>query len=57
MRVALQQARAVNTAADNSANAMAELLDGRLAHVSGHRLARLKRQLRDFNIHTQRWKK
>lgn len=53
---ALAQSRAINHAADQNANTMAELLDGRLRHVSGWKLARLKRQLRDFNIQTRTWK-
>lgn len=56
MRNAIAQAKEVNRAADDSANAMADLLDGRLKRVSRYRLARLKKQLRDFNIHTGLWK-
>lgn len=56
MRAAVAQARQVNSAADNSANAMAELLIGRLQHVSGHNLAKLKAQLKPFNMQTQRWR-
>jgi hypothetical protein len=57
MRAAVQQARSTMTAADNAANSMAELIDGRLKHVSGYHLAKLKKQLRSFNMHTQRWAK
>jgi hypothetical protein len=55
MRAAVQQARPTMNAADNAANSMAELLDGRLKYVSCYHLAKLKKQLRSFNIHTQRW--
>jgi len=57
MRAALQSARAANEAADNSANAMASIIKGRLRHVSSWHLQDLKRELRDFNIHTKTWKK
>lgn len=56
MREAMEEARRVNNAADAYANQMAEMLNGRLKCVSSHHLARLKRQLRDFNIHTGKWK-
>lgn len=56
IRAAVQQARDVNRACDGQANTLADLLEGRLRHVSGYRLAKLKRELRDFNIHTGRWK-
>ena len=53
---AVQVARQVNRAVDIQANAMADLLKGRLRHVSDWNLKQLKRELRDFNIHTGRWK-
>lgn len=56
MRRALYEVREVNRAADSAAESMAELLHGRLRHVSHHQLARLKRELRDFNMHTGEWK-
>ncbi len=56
MRAAVESARATFRAADNAADAMANTLRGRLRHVSGWQLAQLKRELRDFNIHTGRWK-
>jgi hypothetical protein len=55
MRAAVQQARSTMTAADNAANSMADLLKGRLKHVSFYHLKELKRELRNFNIHTGRW--
>ena len=57
MRAAVNEARELNRAVDAQANALADLLEGRLQHVSNSRLARLKRELRDFNIHTGRWSK
>lgn len=56
MRSAVSQARAINRAVDDSANSMAMLLKGRLRHVGESALKDLKRELRDFNIHTGRWK-
>ena len=54
---ALDIARMVKRAAENNANSMADLLDGSLRSVSEYRLARLKKELRKFNIHTGRWSK
>jgi len=48
--------RAINNAADNAANSIVDLLDGRLRQVSPYRLAKIKKQLRDFNMHTKEWK-
>lgn len=60
-QTALTQARIVNRAADENAEAMAKLLVGRLRCIKGHfgvqDLVRLKRELRDFNVTTKRWKK
>lgn len=56
MRRALSVARSVQKAADENTNAMADLIRGRLRNVSSYRLASLKRELRDFNIHTGTWK-
>ena len=56
MRRAINQARAINNAADNAANSIVDLLDGRLRQVSPYRLAKIKKQLRDFNMHTKEWK-
>jgi len=57
---ALAQARATNAAADMHAENMVRLLDGRLRTVKGYpgvrALARLKRELRDFDIRTSTWK-
>lgn len=56
MRAAVSAAKALQKACDNVAGDMAGLLRGRLRHVAGYILKDLKRELRDFNIHTQRWK-
>ena len=53
---ALREAKETMKNADCIANQAAELLEGRLCHVSVYRLARLKRELRDFNIHTKSWR-
>lgn len=42
--------------ADRQANEMAKLIVGRLRHVDGWVLDNLKRELRDFNMHTRSWK-
>lgn len=55
-RLAFRDARSTMDQADAAANDMADMLDGRLRKVSGYKLAKLKRQLRDFNIHTGEWK-
>lgn len=55
LRAALEQARALNRAVDSQCNALVDLLEGRLRKASPCRLARLKRELRDYNIHTGRW--
>lgn len=56
MREAVQQARELNRAVDTQANNLADLLDGRLQHVSKYRLQRLKAQLQRFNATTGAWK-
>lgn len=56
MRRAVQAARELNRAVDDQANNLADLLDGRLQHVSTWRLKKIKAQLRDFNAHTGNWK-
>lgn len=56
MRQAINDAKEVNRAADSMANSMATILEGRLKHVSSWTLKSLKRELRDFNIHTGHWK-
>jgi hypothetical protein len=55
MRHAVQVANNTLAAADNVANDLARLLVGRLRRVSPYRLEQLKRELKNFNIHTGRW--
>lgn len=57
-RSAVRNAKAQLEAADEVAGTMAGLLVGRLTKVwSVDTLAALKRELRDFNIHTGKWNK
>lgn len=56
MRQAVQEAKAVNRAVDEQANALADLLEGRLRCLSPYRLQRLKRALRDFDANKRAWK-
>lgn len=57
IRAAIAQAKFLNDAVDSQANAMVDLLQGRLSKVSTYRLARLKKELSMFNSHTGKWKK
>ena len=58
MRNALSEARDTMRAADRSADALADILrsDNRLRQVSAWKLKELKRQLQQFDAHTQKWK-
>lgn len=56
LRVAIEQGRNLKRAAESQANALADLLEGNLRAVSHSRLQRLKKELRDFNMQTGRWK-
>ena len=57
MRQAVISAKNTLQAADIVANDIAYCLKGRLRNVnSTYILAALKRELRDFNIHTGSWK-
>lgn len=57
IRHAVSEANQQLRAADEVATDMARLLDGRLRRVSStYILSRLKEQLRDFNMHTGKWK-
>lgn len=52
----MREARATMNAADEAAQAMAEMLVGRLSKVrKGWVLSALKRELRNYNIHTGAW--
>ena len=55
MRAAVLQARDLNRAVDQQANALVDLLEGRLENVSSYRLKRLKAALRRFNAGTGKW--
>lgn len=54
---ALSEAREVRRAVDRHSDSMAGLLVGHLRQVSSETLKDLKRELREFNINTGRWKK
>jgi hypothetical protein len=56
MRAAVAEARLTMVAANEMARKIAPLLRGRLRECSGDDLAALKRDLRDFNLTTHRWK-
>ena len=57
IRRAVNDASQQLRAADETATDLAKLLDGRLHRVnSSYTLGKLKRQLKDFNIHTGKWK-
>jgi hypothetical protein len=60
MRRALRQAELVNRAVDQQASALLELIVGRLRHAKTfgdtNNLRALKRELRDFDAVTGRWK-
>lgn len=45
----------ISDAADQSADIIANLLPGRLRKVRNDTLRKLKRELREFNIHTGEW--
>lgn len=55
METTLDEARAIQNAADSHATRMARMLRGRLRHVNRYVLEDLKRELRNFNMHTGRW--
>lgn len=57
VRQQVRQAREQLQAVDGVAFNMADLLVGRLRHVDSHRvLAMLKKELRDFDAVTGKWK-
>jgi len=56
MREAVSEARQTMRAADQQASAMASILRGRLRHVPNYVLDDLKRELRDYNMNTGKWK-
>lgn len=56
LRAAIEDAEQLQRDINRHAHALAVILRGRLRHVYGDVLADLKRELADYNIHTQRWK-
>lgn len=56
MRAAVDRARNTIRAANHMVNQLAPLMVDRLRHVDSADLVRLKRELRDFDAHTKRWK-
>lgn len=56
VRAAVDEAKIALRAADSVAATMAHLLVGRLRHVPTWTLSYLKRELRDYNIHTGTWR-
>lgn len=56
IRRAHAEARELMRAADAAAGSMADLLRGRLRHVSAYTLKALKKELQDFNAHTGNWR-
>ncbi|MEN6431293.1 MAG: hypothetical protein ABFD06_00130 [Smithella sp.] len=57
MRESYREAERQIQAADAIVNDMAGMLQGRLRKVSTYKLSQLKRELREFNIHTGKWNK
>jgi hypothetical protein len=53
---AVEDAAQLQRDINRQANSIAVILRGRMRHVYGGVLADLKRELADYNIHTQRWK-
>lgn len=56
MRRAIGEADHTQRAADHCADAMARLLVGRLRHVSGYILQKLKRELAGLDARNGQWK-
>ncbi len=56
MRLAVSRARSLDQAVRSCADDMAALLAGNLDKVSSWNLKKLKRELRNFNMHTGSWK-
>ena len=55
MMEALREAENTIIAADSIANGMARMLCSRLRNINPDHAANLKRELRNFNIHTGKW--
>ena len=52
----MREAKDTMRAADNVADSMAEIIEGRLRKVSPHYLKKLKREISQFNANTGRWR-
>lgn len=57
VNVAMHRSRELEAAIKNYSAQMARILCGRLRHCNSDDLAELKKELRDFNINTKRWRK
>ena len=53
---ALNEMLDTNRAADRNVDLALDVIRGRLRNASYWKLAALKRELRDYNINTKRWK-
>ncbi len=56
MRRSIAEAETTLRVADAAAKNMAQIIKGRLRHANSWDLKVLKRELRDFNIKTGKWK-
>lgn len=56
MEKSISEANYVLKYADKVAAQIGRLLIGRLKHCSNHTLKALKKELRDYNMHTGEWK-
>lgn len=56
MESAIRDAELVLKRADYATSLMARVIRGRLRHADRWVVADLKRELRDYNIHTSEWK-
>jgi hypothetical protein len=55
LKVFLAEARSMNSAVASNSNLMLDLLHNNLKHCGHYRLARLKKELRNFNSVTGKW--
>jgi hypothetical protein len=56
MSNAISEAESLMKSVDKATESMAKLMVGRMRKVSCYRLKKLKRELKDFNMHTCKWK-
>lgn len=56
MRDAVQEANATMRAADMMAKKIGYLIIGRLRKLDDHTLCSLKKELKNYNMHTGEWK-